>query len=125
MKKTILLVDDAPIMRMMLRDVLEANGYEIIGEAGDGGEAIELYKEFKPDLVSMDIIMPEMDGIEGLKGILEFDPDAKVVMLTAIDQRDYLMKAIRIGAVDYIVKPFEDDRILSAVSKVLEEEVWF
>lgn len=121
MKKTILLVDDAPIMRMMLKDVLEANDYEIIGEAGNGQEAIDVYKEVKPDLVTMDIIMPQMDGIEALKQILGFNPEAKVVMLTAIDQREYLMNAIRIGAVDYIVKPFEEDRILSAVSKALEE----
>lgn len=122
MSKKILIVDDAPIVRLMLKDIIEYHGYEICGEASNGQEAIEMYKEMKPELVTMDIIMPEKDGIEALEAILEFDPNAKVVMVTAIDQRESLMKAIRLGATDYIVKPFENDRVISAVMKAMGDE---
>ncbi|MBU0650735.1 response regulator [bacterium] len=119
--KTVLIVDDAPIIRLMLRDILEFNNYEVVGEGVNGADAIEKYKALKPALVTLDIIMPEMDGIDGLTGILAVDPSAKVIMVTAIDQREYLMKAIRLGATDYIVKPFEDDRVISAIQKALGE----
>ena len=120
MAKRIITVDDAPIIRLMINDVLvECGGYEIVAECSNGREAVEKYKELKPDLVTMDIIMPEMDGIQALEEILKFDPAAKVVMVTAIDQRESLMKAIRLGATDYIVKPFEADRVMSAVQKAL------
>ncbi len=120
MAKRIMTVDDASIIRLMIKDILvECGGYEVIAECSSGREAIEKYKELRPDLVTMDIIMPEMDGIQALEGILKFDPDAKVVMVTAIDQRESLMKAIRLGATDYIVKPFEADRVMSAVQKAL------
>ncbi len=119
MAKKILIVDDAPIIRLMLKDILEHYEYEIVGEAGNGNQAVEKYKQLKPDLVTMDITMPEKDGIEALGEILAFDKSAKVVMVTAIDQRDSLMSAIKIGAVDYIVKPFEEDRVISAVKKAL------
>lgn len=121
MAKKVLVVDDAPIMRLMLRDILEYNKYEVIGEAANGNEAVQMYKELRPDLVTLDIIMPEKEGIEVLAEILEFDADAKVVMVTAIDQRESLIKAIRIGATDYIVKPFEAERVLSAVIKAIGE----
>lgn len=119
-KKRILVTDDAPVIRLMLKDILEHYGYEIVAEAGNGNQSVEQYKLLKPDLVTMDITMPEKDGIQALAEILAFDPKAKVVMVTAIDQRESLMKAIKLGAVDYIVKPFEDDRVISAVSKALE-----
>lgn len=122
MVKNILICDDAPIMRLMLKDIMEFHGYKVVGEAANGEEAVTLYKELKPGLVTMDIIMPEKDGIQALKEILEFDAEAKVIMVTAIDQRDSLMQAIRIGATDYIVKPFENDRVISAVSKVFGDE---
>lgn len=122
MAKKVLICDDAPIIRLMLRDIIEFHGYEIAGEAGNGQEAVDLYKQLKPDIVTMDIIMPEKDGIAALSEILEFDKEAKIVMVTAIDQRESLMKAIRIGATDYIVKPFENDRVISAVKKALGEE---
>ncbi|NTV30248.1 MAG: response regulator [Candidatus Omnitrophica bacterium] len=122
MAKRILLVDDAPIIRLMIKDILvECGGYEIVAEGATGKEALDLYKQLKPDLVTMDIVMPEMDGIQALEEILKFDPKAKVVMVTAIDQRESLMKAIRLGATDYIVKPFEADRVMSAVQKALGE----
>ena len=116
--KRIMVVDDAPVVRLMLKDILKHYNYEIVTEASNGNEAVERYKQFHPDLVTMDITMPQKDGIEALEEILQFDRNAKVVMVTAIDQRDPLMKAIRLGAVDYIIKPFEEDRVISAVSKV-------
>ncbi|MCK5707292.1 MAG: response regulator [Candidatus Aureabacteria bacterium] len=122
MGKKILLVDDAPVIRLMLKDILSFHGYTVIGEANNGNEAVKLYKELKPDLVTMDIIMPEKDGIEALRDILISDPNARVVMVTAIDQRESLIKAIRLGAVDYIVKPFEEDRVISAIKKAFGEE---
>ena len=122
MAKRIITVDDAPIIRLMIKDVLvECGKFDVVAECSNGREAVEKYKELKPDLVTMDIIMPEMDGIQALEEILKFDPNAKVVMVTAIDQRESLMKAIRLGATDYIVKPFEADRVMSAVQKALGE----
>jgi two-component system chemotaxis response regulator CheY len=122
MRKRILIVDDAPIIRLMIRDIIQGYGYEVVGECGNGQEGVEKYKELTPDLVTMDIIMPEKSGIEALQEILEYDENAKVIMVTAIDQREALIKAIRIGATDYIVKPFENDRVISAVKKALGEE---
>jgi two-component system chemotaxis response regulator CheY len=120
MAKRIIIVDDASIIRLMIKDVLtECGGYDIIAECSNGREALEKYKELRPDLMTMDIVMPEMDGIQALEEVLKFDPAAKIVMVTAIDQRDALMKAIRLGATDYIVKPFEADRVMSAVQKAL------
>ncbi len=117
MSRKLLLVDDAPIIRLKLKNILQAQNYEVVGEANNGVEAIEKYKELKPDLVTMDIVMPEKDGIEALGDILKIDSNAKVVMVTAIDQRDSLMKAIQLGAVDYIIKPFEDERVIEAINK--------
>jgi len=85
----------------------------------DGNQAVEMYKQFRPDLVTMDITMPQKDGVEALEEIIAIDKNAKVVMITAIDQRNLLMKAIKLGATDYIIKPFEDDRVISAISKAL------
>ncbi|HOD39185.1 MAG: Chemotaxis protein CheY [bacterium ADurb.Bin243] len=121
MPKRILIVDDALIMRMMIKDILTVSGgYEICGEAADGLEAIEKYKELKPDLVTMDIIMPKCTGIEALKEIIRNDKSAKVIVITAIDQREALMDAIKSGAKDFIVKPFDEERVISAVSKALK-----
>lgn len=119
MGKRILVVDDAPIIRLMIKDIIEYHGHEVVGEACNGLEGVQMFKELKPDLVTLDIIMPEKDGIEALADILKLDPEAKVVMVTAIDQRESLMKAIRLGAADYIVKPFENERVISAVEKAL------
>lgn len=122
MGKKILVVDDAAIMRRVLIDILQAAGYEIIAECSNGDEAVKKFTELKPDLVTMDIIMPGKDGIETLKKILSQDKNAKVIMVTALDQPETLMKAIRAGAFDYIVKPFEGDRVLSAVNMAFEEK---
>jgi len=115
----VLVVDDAPIIRLALVSILKESECDVVGECSNGREAVEKYAELKPDVVTMDVIMPEMDGIEALEKILSNDQNAKVIMITAIDQRESLMRAIRIGAADYIVKPFEKDRIQSSIKKVL------
>ncbi len=116
----ILIVDDAAFMRMMLKDILTKNGFEVVAEAADGVQAVEKYVETKPDLVTMDITMPEMDGIMALKEIRRIDPDAKVIMVSAMGQQAMVIDAIQVGAKDFIVKPFQADRVLEAVTKVLK-----
>ncbi|MBD7909868.1 MULTISPECIES: response regulator [Clostridium] len=115
----VLIVDDAAFMRMMIKDILEKNNFEIVGEASNGLIAVDLYKKEKPDVVTMDITMPDMDGIEAVKAIKEFDPSAKVVMCSAMGQQSMVMDAIKAGAKDFIVKPFQADRVLEAINKVL------
>ncbi|MBU3111753.1 response regulator [Clostridium lacusfryxellense] len=115
----VLIVDDAAFMRMMIKDILEKNGYDVVGEASNGLKGVELYKSEKPDIVTMDITMPEMDGIEAVKAIKAFDPAAKVIMCSAMGQQTMVMDAIRAGAKDFIVKPFQADRVLEAIKKVL------
>lgn len=115
----VLIVDDAAFMRMMIKDILEKNGFEVVGEASNGLKGVELYKSEKPDIVTMDITMPEMDGIEAVKAIKAFDPAAKVIMCSAMGQQTMVMDAIRAGARDFIVKPFQSDRVLEAIKKVL------
>ena len=119
--RKILVVDDAKVIRMVIKQILTRHGFQIAGEAGNGREALEKYKELKPDAVTMDIIMPEVDGIQGLKEILAFDKQAKVIMISAIDQHDSLTDAIRNGATDYVVKPFEDDRMVTALNNIFGE----
>ena len=115
----VLIVDDAAFMRMMIKDILEKNGFEVVGEASNGIVAVDLYKKEKPDVVTMDITMPDMDGIEAVKAIKEFDPTAKVIMCSAMGQQSMVMDAIKAGAKDFIVKPFQADRVLEAINKVL------
>jgi two-component system chemotaxis response regulator CheY len=119
MSKQILVVDDAAFMRMMIKDILTKNGYEVVAEAADGLQAIEQYKEHKPDLVTMDITMPEMDGIHSLKEIKKVNPNAKVIMCSAMGQQAMVIDAIQAGAKDFIVKPFQADRVIEAISKTL------
>lgn len=119
MAKRILIVDDAAFMRMMIKDILSKNGFEVVGEAQDGIQAIEKYKELKPDLVTLDITMPEMDGITALKEIRSMDPNAKVIMCSAMGQQAMVIDAIQAGAKDFIVKPFQADRVMEAIQKVL------
>ena len=119
MAKNILVVDDAAFMRMMIKDILTKNGYNVGGEAVNGADAIIKYKELKPDLVTMDITMPEMDGIQALKGIKAADPNAKVIMCSAMGQQAMVIESIQAGAKDFIVKPFQPDRVLEAVKKVV------
>lgn len=116
--KKILIVDDAMFMRMKLKDILERNGYEVVGEAQNGQEAFEKYKALEPDLVTMDITMPDLDGVAALKMIREYDGAAKVIMCSAMGQQAMVMDAIRAGAMDFIVKPFDTERVIEAVGKV-------
>ena len=115
----ILICDDAAFMRMMIKDILTKNGYNVAGEAENGLKAVEKYNECKPDVVLMDITMPEMDGIEALKQIREGDPDACVIMCSAMGQQAMVIEAIQSGAKDFIVKPFQAERVLEAVKKVI------
>lgn len=119
MANKILIVDDAAFMRMMIKDILSKNGYEVVGEANDGSQAIEKYKELKPDLVTMDITMPEMDGISALKEIKKIDGNARVIMCSAMGQQAMVIDAIQAGAKDFIVKPFQADRVIEAIKKTL------
>lgn len=120
MGKKILIVDDAAFMRMMIKDILIKNGFEVVGEAQDGAQAIEKYKELQPDLVTMDITMPEMDGITALKEIKSFDPQSIIIMCSAMGQQAMVIDAIQAGAKDFIVKPFQADRVIEAIQKALE-----
>ena len=119
MAKNILVCDDAAFMRMMIKDILTKNGYTVAGEAENGQKAVEKYKECAPDLVLMDITMPEMDGIQALKEIKKNDPAAKIIMCSAMGQQAMVIEAIQSGAKDFIVKPFQAERVLEAVKKVV------
>lgn len=119
MAKSILIVDDASFMRMMIKDILTKNGFNVIGEAENGQVAVQKYKELSPDLVTMDITMPDMDGIQALKKIREMTPDAKVVMCSAMGQQAMVIEAIQAGAKDFIVKPFQPERVLEAITKAI------
>lgn len=119
MSKRILVVDDAAFMRMMIKDILSKNSYEVVGEAENGLKAIEKYKELTPDLVLMDITMPEMDGIEAVKKIKAMDNNAKIVMCSAMGQQAMVIESIQSGARDFIVKPFQAERVLEAIRKVV------
>ncbi|MBC8590332.1 response regulator [Wansuia hejianensis] len=118
MSKRVLIVDDAIFMRMKLKDILEKNGYEVVGEAQNGMEAVEKYQAEKPDIVTMDITMPEMDGVAALKAIKQIDPNAKVIMCSAMGQQTMVMEAIQSGALDFIVKPFDTDRVIQSLNKI-------
>lgn len=117
----ILIVDDSKTSRRFLKNMLEEAGHEIAGEAVNGQEGIDKYKQLKPDLVTMDITMPVMDGIEAVGQIMEYDADAKVIMVTAAGQKTNMVEALKRGASDFIQKPFESEVILKVVEKVLEE----
>ena len=119
MSKNILIVDDAAFMRMMLKDMLSKNDFNVVGEAVNGKDAVEKYKELSPDLVTLDITMPELDGIGALKAIKQVNPDAKVIMCSAMGQQAMVLESIQAGARDFIVKPFQADRVVEAVNKVL------
>ncbi|MDI9259075.1 response regulator [Alicyclobacillus sendaiensis] len=115
----ILVVDDAAFMRMMIKDILTKNGHEVVGEAADGAQAVERYQELRPDLVTMDITMPEVDGIEAIKRIRQIDPNARIIVCSAMGQQAMVIEAIQAGAKDFIVKPFQADRVVEAVQKAL------
>lgn len=119
MGNKVLVVDDAAFMRMMIKDILRKGGYEVIGEAEDGSKAVDKFKELRPDLVTMDITMPDMDGITAVKEIRKIDPNAMIIMCSAMGQQAMVIDAIQAGAKDFVVKPFQPERVLEAVRKVL------
>jgi two-component system chemotaxis response regulator CheY len=114
----LLVVDDALIMRKILHEVATSAGWLVVGEAGNGADAVALYREHRPDLVTLDLVMPVLGGFDALRQIRAFDPDARVVIVSAIDQRQALVDAITAGAIDFIVKPFERERIVGVLTKV-------
>ena len=115
----ILVCDDSAFMRMMLKKVLIENGHEIVGEAGDGMEAVQMFRLHKPDLATMDITMPKMDGIQAVTHIHEENPLARIVMVTALGQRAIITDALKAGAADFIVKPFDAEQVVETIKKVL------
>ena len=119
MSHTVLVCDDAIFMRTMISDILNQAGFEIVGEADSGLQAVQKYRELKPDLVTMDIVMPDMGGIEAVREICKQDPDAKILMCSAMGQQALVVEAIQAGAKDFVVKPFQPSRVLEAVQRVL------
>ncbi len=115
MAKTLLIVDDALIIREILKDTAIAAGWKIVGEATNGQEAIDLYLQLKPSAVTLDLVMPEYDGIHALRGIIEADPEAKILVVSALDQKTVLQQAFKLGAADFIVKPFDKDRLVEGL----------
>src|ERR1700722_17140607 len=119
MGKTVLIVDDAVVMRMMIKGILSKNGYEVVGEAQNGLEAVDKYKELQPDFVTMDMVMPEMDGISAVREILAHDANARIIMCTSMGQQALVVEAIQAGAKSFITKPFQAPKMLETVAKVL------
>jgi two-component system chemotaxis response regulator CheY len=117
MQKRVLIVDDAPFMRMLIKDAVEAAGHLVVGEAEDGEQGVAYFVERKPDVVTMDLVMPKMSGLEALLAILKLDAQAKVIVISAVDQKLELKSAISAGAFDFIVKPFDTDRIRTAIER--------
>ena len=119
MAHTVLVCDDAIFMRTMIADILSQAGFEVVGEAESGVQAIEKYRQLKPDMVTMDIVMPDMGGIDAVREICKEDPDARVLMCSAMGQQALVVEAIQAGAKDFIVKPFQPSRVLEAVQRVI------
>ena len=118
----VLVADDASFMRQMIREIVEGEGHQVVAEASDGIEAIEQFKKHHPDVVTMDIVMPRRSGIDAVKGIIEVDPTACVVMCSALGQETLVQEALQAGARDFIVKPFKPDAVTATLRKVLEKE---
>jgi two-component system chemotaxis response regulator CheY len=119
MSRTVLIVDDAIFMRTMIGDILKQAGFDVVGEAASGVEAVDLYKELQPDLVTMDIVMPDMGGIDAVREIIKEDPGAKILMCSAMGQQGLVVEAIQAGASDFVVKPFQPSRVVEAVQRLL------
>jgi two-component system chemotaxis response regulator CheY len=116
---TVLVCDDAIFMRTMISDILTQAGYQVVGEAETGAQAVERYQQLKPDLVTMDIVMPDMGGIDAVRAIMKLDPNAKILMCSAMGQQALVIEAIQAGAKDFVVKPFQPSRVLEAVQRIL------
>ncbi len=121
MSARVLIVDDVAFMRMLLKDMMTKAGHEVVGEATNGKEAVEKYRDLKPDLVFMDTIMSEMNGIEATKEIMRLNPNAKVIICSAMGQQMMVMEAMQAGAKDFVVKPFREDKVMETLSKVMNE----
>lgn len=119
MSHTVLVCDDAIFMRTMISDILTQAGYQVVGEAETGAQAVERYQQLKPDLVTMDIVMPDMGGIDAVRAIMKLDPNAKILMCSAMGQQALVIEAIQAGAKDFVVKPFQPSRVLEAVQRIL------
>ncbi len=122
MEKSILICDDAAFVRLLIKDILNRNGYKVVGEAENGRRAVELYEEMRPDLVLMDITMPVMDGFEALKAIKKEDPSALVVMVSAMGQRAMVIESLRAGAKNYVMKPVQEEQLLAVVREEIGRE---
>ncbi|UCF98758.1 MAG: response regulator [Spirochaetaceae bacterium] len=118
----ILIADDLTFIKLVLRDLVEKAGFRVVGEASNGEEAVELYQDKRPDVVLMDITMPKVDGLVALKRILKIDPEAKVIMCSALGQQSLIARAVQLGAKDFIVKPFREERVINAIKKILDIE---
>jgi len=116
----VLIVDDLTFIKMVLKDLVEKAGFRVVGEASDGEEALRMFEEKRPDIVLMDITMPKMDGLTALQRILEKDPEAKVIMCSALGQQRLILQAIQLGAKDFIVKPFRPERVIGSIKKILD-----
>jgi two-component system chemotaxis response regulator CheY len=121
-QKKILIVDDVAFVRNTLREILTGAGYQIVGEASDGAEAVRLYTELKPDLVTMDVVMPHMSGIDATRKIITVAPDARVVIISAMGQENLVMEAVNVGARDYILKPFTSSEVVMTIERALSDE---
>ena len=122
MKSRVLIADDASFMRQMIREIIEPEGFEIVAEAADGVQAVEQYEAARPDLVTMDIVMPKRSGLDAVKAILETDPTACVVMCSALGQESLVMEALQAGAKDFIVKPFKLDAVIETLNRLVEKQ---
>ena len=122
MSRKLLVTDDALIIREMIKDAAVGAGWEIVGEASDGKQAVERYLELKPDVVTLDLVMPDYDGLYGLSHIMQADPKAKVIVVSALDQRDVLKKAFKLGAADFVVKPFDTQVLLDTLAQAVPED---
>ena len=121
MSLRVLIADDARFMRQLIRDIIEPEGYEVVGEAEDGRAVVEAFKQHNPDLVTMDVVMPKCSGIDAVKEILKINPSAKIAMVSALGQEQLVTEALQAGAADYIVKPFKPDAVLATLRKVAEK----
>ncbi len=121
MSLRVLIADDARFMRQLIRDIIEPEGYEVVGEAEDGRAVVEAYKQHNPDLVTMDVVMPKCSGIDAVKEILKINPTAKIAMVSALGQEQLVAEALEAGASEYIVKPFKPDAVLETLRKVAEK----
>jgi two-component system, chemotaxis family, chemotaxis protein CheY len=122
MSSRVLVADDARFMRQLIREIIEPEGFEVVGEAADGRAVVEEFSRLQPDVVTMDIVMPKRSGIDAAKEILALDPGARIVMVSALGQEALVMEALQAGAADYVVKPFKPDAVIATLRKLVEKE---